>query len=137
MLLAVCIVFFFYFPAYFHAISAEHICFRKITFFIIQALIVLKPLVSLIGRSLACSARIAVDRHTYTHKPSTVTITAHAHQGLIMLQAYWYYEIIIWFTYRDSMRDTLTKDVFFFFCSRVRQHINLVILAILKLHHKN
>ena len=43
---------------------------------------VLKMFVSLMGRLVACSARIAADRQTDrkrdTHRPSTITLTAHA-----------------------------------------------------------
>ena len=46
--------------------------------FFFQARIVLKPLVSLIGRLVACSARISVDTHTQT---DTVTLAAHARRG--------------------------------------------------------
>ena len=54
--------------------------------FIFQARIVLKPLVSLIGRLIACSARISVDTQTdrQTDKPTTVTLAAHARRGLII-----------------------------------------------------
>ena len=45
-----------------------------------QAHIVLKPLVSLITHLIASSARISVD--TQTHKPTTVTLAAHAHRRL-------------------------------------------------------
>ena len=41
----------------------------------------LKLLVSLISRLVACSARIVADRHT--HRPTTVTLAAHARRGLI------------------------------------------------------
>ena len=46
----------------------------------------LRPLVSLVGRLVAWGDRIVVtDRHTdtQTHRPSTVTLAAHAHRGLI------------------------------------------------------
>ena len=51
---------------------------------------VLNPLVSLMGRLVACSARISVDRQTdslqYIHRETerlyTVTLTAHARRGL-------------------------------------------------------
>jgi len=60
-----------------------HITFR--------ALVALEPLVLLMSRLDPCSARISGDRHTHTHththtqthKPSTVTLAAHARQGLI------------------------------------------------------
>ena len=48
-----------------------------------------RPLVSLNSRLVACSARIVVHTHTHTHthtlthKPSTVTLAAHARRGLI------------------------------------------------------
>ena len=49
--------------------------------FIFQDLVVLKLLVSLISRPIACSARLAIhrqtERHTHTHKPTTVTLAAH------------------------------------------------------------
>ena len=46
-------------------------------FIIFQARVVLKPLVSLIGSLVACSARISID--TQTDKPTTVTLAVHAH----------------------------------------------------------
>ena len=42
---------------------------------------ILKLLVSLIGRFVACSARISVDTHR-----QTVTLAAHARRGLIKVQ---------------------------------------------------
>ena len=50
-----------------------------------HALVVLKLLVSLISRLVACSARIVVDKQTdrQTHRPTTVTLAAHARRGLI------------------------------------------------------
>ena len=63
------------FLACFHAISPE--CNQKSPF-IFHTPIVLKPLVSLLGRLVACSARRAIDRYTYTHRPSAVTLAAHA-----------------------------------------------------------
>ena len=55
-------------PRYFHSLEA------------------LKRLISLISRLVACSARIVVDKLTdrQTHRPSTVTLAAHAHRGLMM-----------------------------------------------------
>ena len=52
---------------------------------IFHALVALKLLVSLISRLVACSARIVVDRQTnrQTHRPTTVTLAAHARRGLI------------------------------------------------------
>ena len=56
-----------------------------------HALAALKMLVSLISRLIACSARIVGDKHTnrqtdtQTHRPSTVTLAAHARRWLIML----------------------------------------------------
>ena len=49
------------------------------------ALVALKLMVSLISRLVSCSARIVVDRQTdrQTHRPSTVTLTAHARRGLM------------------------------------------------------
>ena len=44
--------------------------------------VVLKLLVSLTGRLVACSARIRVVTHT--DKATTVTLAAHVHRGLIM-----------------------------------------------------
>ena len=58
-----CFLFFFFF----HSISPERSCFGNINFFIYHTLVVLKPMVSLVGRPIACSARIAVDRQTHTH----------------------------------------------------------------------
>ena len=49
-----------------------------------QAPVVLNPLVSLMGRLVACSAGISVDTHTQTDKPTTVTLVAHARRGLII-----------------------------------------------------
>ena len=45
-----------------------------------HALVALKLLVSLISRLVACSARIVVDKQT--HRPTTVTLAAHARRGL-------------------------------------------------------
>ena len=73
------------FFASFHAISLERSRFSKIaTFF--RALVALKLLVSLISCLVVCSARIVVDTQTnrQTHRPSTVTLAAHAHRGLII-----------------------------------------------------
>ena len=50
----------------------RHISFR--------ALVALEPLVSLMSRIGPCRARINGDRQT--HKPSTVTLAAHARRGL-------------------------------------------------------
>ena len=46
----------------------------------------LNPLVSLIGRFVAYTARIVIDTHT--DRPSTVTLAAHARRGLIMQLLY-------------------------------------------------
>ena len=56
----------------------------KSPFYIVQAPVVLKPLVSLIGRLVACSKR----RHTHRHtdKPTTVTLAAHVRRGLLTLK---------------------------------------------------
>ena len=48
----------------------------------------LEPLVSLMSRFGACSARISgdrqTDRHTHTHRQtSTVTLAAHEHRGFV------------------------------------------------------
>ena len=53
--------------------------------FSFQARVVLKPLISLIGRLVACSARINVDTQAgrQTDKPTTVSLAAHARRGLI------------------------------------------------------
>ena len=42
-------------------------------------------MVTLIGRLVACSARISIDRETdrQTDKPSTVTLGVHAHPGVV------------------------------------------------------
>ena len=48
-----------------------------------HALVALKLLVSLISRLVACSERIVVDRQT--HRPTTVTLAAHARRGLITM----------------------------------------------------
>ena len=52
-----------------------------------RALVLLQLLVSLKSCVVACSARIETDRqtdtHTQTHRPSTVTLAAHARRGLI------------------------------------------------------
>ena len=66
------------FFASFHAISQTFQQNRHISFL---ALVALKLLVSLISRLVACSARIVVDRQT--HRTTTVTLAAHARQGLI------------------------------------------------------
>ena len=52
--------------------------------------VALKLLVSLIGRLIACSARISVERQIYTDRPSTVTLAAHAHRGFISMADYFY-----------------------------------------------
>ena len=64
-------------------LALERSRFRKIALFF-QAHVVLKPLVSLIGRLVACSARISVDTQTHrqTDKPTTVTLAVHARRGL-------------------------------------------------------
>ena len=51
--------------------------FQKIRPFIFQAGVVLKPLVSLTGRLVACSARISVDRQT-DRQTERLTLAAHA-----------------------------------------------------------
>ena len=71
------------FFACYHGMSLKCSRFRKITF--LQAHVVLKPLVSLIGRLVACSARISVDTQTQTH---TLTLAAHACRGLIKVKDY-------------------------------------------------
>ena len=51
-----------------------------------QVRVVLKPLVSLIGHLVACSARISVDTHTHTHtrrQTDKPTLAAHARRGLM------------------------------------------------------
>ena len=52
-----------------------------------QALVALAPLVSLMSWLGPCRERISGDTHTQTdtqtYKPSTVTLAAHARQGLI------------------------------------------------------
>ena len=50
----------------FHGISLERSCF-SFFIFVFQARVVLKQLVSLIGRLVACSPRISVDTHTHRH----------------------------------------------------------------------
>ena len=56
--------------------------------FIFQARVVLKVLVSLMDRLVACSARISIDTQTHTHthrqtdKLTTVTLAAHERRGL-------------------------------------------------------
>ena len=55
-----------------HGLFSRHIISRTQSFqqnrpFNFQARVVLKPLVSLLGRLVACSARISVDTHTHTH----------------------------------------------------------------------
>ena len=67
--------------------------FERNRHIIFLALVVLEPLVSLMSKFGACSARIRGDRHTHTqthrhtdtqtHRASTVTLAAHAHRGLI------------------------------------------------------
>ena len=53
---------------------------QRIRHFPFQVCVVLNLLVSLTGCLVACSARLAADRHT--HRQSTVTLAVHAHQGL-------------------------------------------------------
>ena len=50
-------------------------------YFIFHALVVLKMLVSLISRLVACSPRIVVDRQTnrQIHRTTTATLAVHAH----------------------------------------------------------
>ena len=79
----------------FFACFSRHISrtqsFQRNRYIIFLALVALKLLVLLIRRLVACSARIVVerqtDRHTdkKTHRPSTVTLTAHARRGLIII----------------------------------------------------
>ena len=70
------------FFACFHGISRTQ-SFQENRPFIFQACVVLKPLVSLMGRLVACSARISVDTHTDRQQTTTVTLAAHARRGLI------------------------------------------------------
>ena len=51
----------------------------------LRSLVALKLLVSLIGRLVACSARIVIDKQTdkQTHRPNTVTLAAHVCRGLM------------------------------------------------------
>ena len=53
----------------------------------INVLVAQKPLVPLIGRLVACSARTRTDRQT--NRPSTVTLAAHARRGLIMVDFFY------------------------------------------------
>ena len=53
--------------------------FQENRLFNFHAFVALKLLVSLIGRLVACTARINVDRQT--DRPSTVTLAAHARRG--------------------------------------------------------
>ena len=64
----------------FTAYLSECSCFRKIAVSFL-ARIVLKLMVSLIDHLVACSTRISVDRQT--DKPSTETLAAHAHAGVV------------------------------------------------------
>ena len=68
----------------FRLLALERSRFRKIAFLFFR---LANPLVSLMGRREPCSARIAADRetdgHTQTHRPSTVTLVAHACRGLM------------------------------------------------------
>ena len=59
--------------------------FQQNCHIIFLALVALKLLVSLISRLVACSVRIVVDRQT--HRPSTVTLAAHACRGLIIIHS--------------------------------------------------
>ena len=74
--------------------------FQENCLFILQDFVVLKPLVSLIGHLVACSARISVDTHTQrqtdrqTDKPTTVTLAVHARRGLIK-SCQWFKDIIL------------------------------------------
>ena len=53
---------------------------------IFHSLVALKRFVLLISRRVGYSARIVVDKQTdkQTHRPSTVTLAAHARRGLIL-----------------------------------------------------
>ena len=57
--------------------------FQENRLFYFHAFVALKLLVSLIGRLVACTARISVDRQT--DRPSTVTLAAHARRGLMSM----------------------------------------------------
>ena len=57
-------------------------CFRKNRLITFQAHVVLKSLVSLVGRFVGCSAGISID--TQTDKPTTVTLAEYARRGLIV-----------------------------------------------------
>ena len=63
------------FSLVFHTRIHENRHFRN------QAGVALNPLVSLFGCLVARSARISVERHT--HRPSIITLVAHARRGLI------------------------------------------------------
>ena len=69
--------------ACFHGISLGMQLFQENRRFTFQARIVLKPMVSLIDRLVACITRISVDRQT--DKPSTETLAAHVHAGVVGL----------------------------------------------------
>ena len=67
--------------------------FKEKCHFNIAANLTLNTMVSFIILLIACTARIAcADRHTYiqthTHETTTVTLAAHARQGLIMVLLY-------------------------------------------------
>ena len=77
------------FFACFHAHISRTQSFQQNRHISFLALVALKLLVSLISRLVACSARIVVDRQTnrQTHRTTTVTLAAHARQGLKIIMS--------------------------------------------------
>ena len=65
-----------------YSISNAVVLAKSLVYF--RALVVLQLLVSLISCVVACSARIETDRQT--HRPSTVTLAAHARRGLKIMK---------------------------------------------------
>ena len=70
------------FFACFHAISLERSRFGKMRHITIDLLVVHNPMVPLIGRLVACTARTRADRQT--DRTTTVTLAANARRGLII-----------------------------------------------------
>ena len=68
------------------AVSSNYLTkhLSRIHLFYFATHVTLKSLVFLVGRVIARDVRLELtDRQTHTHRPSTVTLAAHARRGLI------------------------------------------------------